>query len=165
MKTIQTGTPMLRSGNPSIRLHASAVVLGESAVLVRGVSGSGKTRLCLQLIEAGHSAGMFARLIGDDRVELSPQHGRLLVRPVEAIAGVVERRGLGLTPLAHEVAACIRLVVDFEAEAVARLPEPDMLVTEVAGVTLPRLAFTAGQGDAAQVMVALALFNDEPWLR
>ena len=145
------------------QLHASSVVIGESAVLVRGPSGSGKTRLCLDLIAMGRAAGFFTRLVGDDRVEISSHHGRALVRPVPAIAGLVERRGLGLTPVMHEEIGCVRLVVDFEQGGVERMPEPEMLVTELAGVTLPRLAFETGKGDAALVLSALRLFNDEPW--
>lgn len=148
-----------------LRLHANAVLIGESAVLVRGPSGSGKTRLSLQLIEAGRIAGIFARLVGDDRIELVARHGRLLARPVGSIAGLIERRGLGLAPLAHEAAACVRLVVDLQADPAPRMPEPGMLVTEIAGVTLPRLSFQTGQADPAQVLVALMLFNDEPWFR
>ncbi|MGL4440717.1 MAG: HPr kinase/phosphorylase [Bosea sp. (in: a-proteobacteria)] len=148
-----------------MRLHANAVILGESAVLVRGPSGSGKTRLSLQLIEAGRVAGLFARLVGDDRIEVAACHGRLVARPVAAIEGVIERRGLGLTPLAHENAACVRLVVDLGEAVPARMPEPGDLVTEIAGLTLPRLYFQAGHADAAQVLVALTLFNDEPWSR
>jgi serine kinase of HPr protein (carbohydrate metabolism regulator) len=146
-------------------VHANAVLVGEGAVLVRGASGSGKTRLSLGLIDAARTVGVFARLIGDDRIRLVRCHGRLLARPIESIAGMVERRGLGLTPLAHETAGCVRLVIDLVPGAVPRMPEPDMLVTEISGVTLPRLSFQSNQADPAQTLVALALFNDEPWMR
>lgn len=155
-----TDTP---DGRNRLHLHASSVVIGESAVLVRGPSGSGKTWLCLQLIAAGRASGIFTRLVGDDRVDISLHHGRLLVRPIASIAGLVERRGLGLTPVVHEAAACVRLVVDFEQDEVARMPEPEMLVTELFDVMVPRLAFDSRKGDAAQVLAALCLFNDEPW--
>lgn len=148
-----------------LTVHASAVLVAERAVLVRGVAGSGKTRLCIGLIETARSAGLFARLVGDDRIRLSARHARLLARPIAAIAGVVERRGLGLTPLAHEAAARVGLVVDLMTGVVPRMPEPEMLVTEIGGVTLPRLSFEAGQADPVAVLAALALFNDEPWVR
>lgn len=149
----------------ALRLHASAVLIGENAVLVRGPSGSGKSRLVLQLLEVARLAGCFARLVGDDRVELGPVNGRLLVRPLPAIAGLIERRGLGLTPLVHEAAARIGLVVDLAEAEAPRLPEPADLVTEIAGVTLPRLCFKAGEADPGQVLAALALFSDEPLIR
>ncbi|MGY4366173.1 serine kinase of HPr protein (carbohydrate metabolism regulator) [Bradyrhizobium sp. LB1.3] len=56
---------MSESG-PSI--HASAVKVGDLAVLIRGPSGSGKSRLAFDLIMAGRS-GVVERavLVGDDQ--------------------------------------------------------------------------------------------------
>ena len=68
-------------------VHASAVLVGPRAVLIRGPAGSGKSRLALALIQAGGTALPFTRLIGDDRVHLEATHGRLLVRPAETLAG------------------------------------------------------------------------------
>ena len=66
-------------------IHASAVLVGRHAVLVRGPAGSGKSRLALALIQAGTSGRLpFTRLVGDDRVHVEAAHGRLLVRPAEA---------------------------------------------------------------------------------
>ena len=68
-------------------VHASAVLAGARAVLIRGGAGSGKSKLALALLDAA-DAGLipFARLIGDDRVHLEACHGRLLVRPAAALA-------------------------------------------------------------------------------
>jgi serine kinase of HPr protein (carbohydrate metabolism regulator) len=49
-----------------IRVHASCVLVGEGAVLVRGPAGSGKTALCLALIEQAQRIGVFSRLVADD---------------------------------------------------------------------------------------------------
>ena len=66
----------------STTVHASAVLVGARAVLIRGPSGAGKSRLALDLIEAARAGALlFARLVGDDRVHLEPIGGRLLVRP------------------------------------------------------------------------------------
>ncbi|RAI36158.1 serine/threonine protein kinase, partial [Rhodoplanes roseus] len=48
-------------------LHASTVLVGARAVLIRGASGSGKSRLALRLLDAVAAAGGFARLVADDR--------------------------------------------------------------------------------------------------
>ena len=59
-------------------IHASAVLAGARAVLIRGPAGAGKSRLALALIEAAQSGLLpFARLVADDRVELQARHGRL----------------------------------------------------------------------------------------
>ena len=143
------------------RIHASCIVIGESGLLVRGPAGSGKTTLCLALLEQARADGRFARLVADDRTELSACNGRLLARPLPAIAGIIERRGLGLVPAAHEPSVCVRLVVDCQTESLPRLPEAEDLLTVIAGLTLPRLAISRGAGDAGLVLAALSLFAED----
>jgi serine kinase of HPr protein (carbohydrate metabolism regulator) len=118
-------------------LHASCVVLGEAGVLIRGPSGSGKSQLARRLVSAYPG---FARLVGDDRVRVEAVNGRLLARPVPAIAGMLEIRGLGLMPTAFEPAAVVRLVVDARLELPERLPDDADGRVAIAGVTLPRIS-------------------------
>ena len=57
-------------------VHASAVLVENRAVLIRGPSGSGKSRLAFDLILAGRSGQIPpAVLVGDDRVHLEAQPG------------------------------------------------------------------------------------------
>ena len=104
-------------------IHASAVLVGARAVLIRGPAGSGKSRLAYALLEAA-AAGLlpFARLVADDRVDIEPAHGRLLARPPETLAGLIEIRGLGIRRLPFELLAAVGLVVELEAADAARLP-------------------------------------------
>ena len=89
-------------------VHASAVLAGARAVLIRGPSGAGKSRLAFALITAAQSGLMpFARLIGDDRVHVEPCHGRLLVRPAAALAGLIELRGVGIRRLPSEAVGVV----------------------------------------------------------
>ncbi len=100
----------------SATVHASAVLVGARAVLIRGPSASGKSRLALELLEAARTGVLrFARLVADDRVHLEAVGGRLLARPPEALAGLIEVRGVGLLRVAHEPRAVIGLVVDLDA--------------------------------------------------
>src|SRR5580692_5015221 len=109
----------------SATVHASAVLAGRRAVLIRGPAGAGKSRLALTLIQAADSGLIgFARLVGDDRIELAVSHGRLLARPAQALAGLIEVRGLGIRRLAYEPVAVIGLVVDLAVPKAERLPEP-----------------------------------------
>jgi HPr kinase/phosphorylase len=134
-------------------IHASAVLVGARAVLIRGPSGSGKSTLAFALVRAG-STLPFARLVGDDRVHVAAAHGRLLVRPAETLQGLIEIRGLGIRRLPFEPLAVVGLVVDLDAPA-ERLPEPESTVAEVAGVTLPRLAVAPGADPLSLVYAAL----------
>ena len=122
-------------------IHASAVLVGPRAVLIRGPSGAGKSRLALALLRRNPSPS-FARLVGDDRVHLEPSHGRLLVRPAPALAGLIEVRGMGIRRLPFEPVAVAGLVVDLASPGAERLPED--LNAVIAGIRLPRLAVAAG---------------------
>src|SRR6185437_5845938 len=121
-------------------IHASAVLIGAHSVLIRGPSGSGKSQLAWQLINAALTQFRFARLVGDDRVFVEAHHGRLIVRPAPELAGLLEIRGAGIRRLPHEPRAVVGLVVDLAAADADRLPAREALTTEVLGITLPRLA-------------------------
>jgi len=137
-------------------VHASAVLVGARAVLIRGPSGAAKSRLALELIEAaGAGYLLFARLVADDRVYLEAVGGRLLVRPAGALGGLIEVRGVGILRLNHEASAVVGLVIDLNADA-ERLPQADKRQTELEGITLPRLAVAPG---AAALPAVLALLT------
>jgi len=144
--------------SPSI--HASAVLVGARAVLIRGPAGSGKSRLAYELIEAARRGSLaFARLVADDRVHLEVADGRLLACPAEKLAGLLEVRGVGIVRLPYEPSAVIGLVVDLAAADAERLPAQESRRTEIAGIVLPRLAVAAGV-DALPAAVALLTSSD-----
>lgn len=135
-------------------VHASAVLAGARAVLIRGPAGAGKSQLALALIAAADTGLLrFARLVGDDRVHLEPHHGRLLVRPAAALAGLIEVRGLGIRRVEHEPLALVGLVVDLAGEGAERLPAEGETV--ISGIRLPRLAVAAGMVPLPAVLAAL----------
>jgi len=126
-------------------MHASAVCVGDRAVLIRGPSGAGKSQLAFDLILAGRSGQIAATtLIGDDRLDLEARQGRLMVRPVPQLAGLIEIRGLGIRRCDFVSEAVAGLVVDLAAPDGARLPEPESRRTTLFGVSLPRIPVEAG---------------------
>jgi len=135
-------------------IHASAVLVGARAVLVRGPSGAGKSRLVLDLIEASARGRLaFARLVADDRVHVEAVHDRVIVRPPLALAGLLEVRGLGILQLPFEPVAAVGLVVDLGAAA-PRLPEAAHRRAEIAGVTVRRVAVAPGCDPLPLVLAA-----------
>src|SRR5204862_1742786 len=121
-------------------VHASAVRVGDRAVLIRGPSGSGKSRLAFDLILAGRSGQLPpAILVGDDRVHLDTSGGNLIVRPAPELAGLIEIRGLGIRRIEHAAEAVVGLVVDLAAEDAERLPAAEALTANFDGVKLPRI--------------------------
>jgi serine kinase of HPr protein (carbohydrate metabolism regulator) len=124
-------------------VHASAVLVGARAVLIRGPSGSGKSRLVLAMLDAMICGRVrFARLVGDDRVHLQAAHGRLLVRPAPELAGLIELHGMGIGRLSYEPVAVVGWVVDLAATDAPRLPDKSKAVLE--GIAIPRLPVAAG---------------------
>jgi serine kinase of HPr protein (carbohydrate metabolism regulator) len=135
-------------------IHASAVLVGARAVLIRGPSAAGKSCLALALIEAGRSGALrFTKLVGDDRVHLEAAGGRLLVRPAEALAGLIERRGVGLLRRDHEACAVVGLVVDLAAQDAERLPQTSEVA--IATARLPRLAVAPGQAALPAILAVV----------
>jgi HPr kinase/phosphorylase len=141
-------------------IHASAVLIGPKAALIRGPSGSGKSRLVWDLLMTASQGGLaFARLVADDRVRVDNHSGQLLVRPAPALAGLIEVRGLGIRRVEFETIAVVGLIVDLAAEDAARYPELKSTHASIAGVELPRLPVAAG---VAALPVVLARLRTPP---
>jgi HPr kinase/phosphorylase len=137
-------------------MHASAVLVGDRAVLIRGPSGSGKSRLAFDLILAGRSGQIPpAVLVGDDRIHLDMSQGQLIVRPARELAGLIEIRGLGIRRCDFAAEAVVGLVVDLGAPDAERLPAPAALRTQIYGIELPRIP--AGVAYPALPLVLAAL--------
>jgi HPr kinase/phosphorylase len=137
-------------------IHASAVLVGPKAVLIRGPSGSGKSLLAWNLINAA-SQGLltFTRLVGDDRVQVIGQSDRLLVRPAQALSGLIEIHGLGIRRLPFDAIAVVGWVVDLAASDAARLPAAEAATASIAEVKVTRLAVAAGMAPLPMVLAAL----------
>jgi serine kinase of HPr protein (carbohydrate metabolism regulator) len=144
--------------SPAATVHASAVQAGDVGILIRGPSGSGKSRLAFDLIVAGR-AGQIppTRLVGDDRLLLGAESGRAVVRPAAQLEGLIEVRGLGIRRCDFVAQATVGLVVDLAAQDAARMPEPDALVAAIYGIKVPRIP--VGSGFAALPIVTAALLT------
>jgi serine kinase of HPr protein (carbohydrate metabolism regulator) len=140
----------------TLNIHATCVALAIGGawqgVLLRGPSGAGKSDLAIRLVDEG------ARLVADDRTELSLEAGSLTARPPPVLAGLVEARGIGLLRVPPEnllATAPVRLIVDLVAAAdIERLPEPQfetLLEVRVPRICLP--AFDAST--SAKIRLAL----------
>jgi serine kinase of HPr protein (carbohydrate metabolism regulator) len=135
-------------------VHASAVLAGARAVLIRGAAGTGKSRLALALIQAAECGLLpFARLVGDDRLELAAAHGRLLARPSPRLAGLIEVRGLGIRRMVYEPVAAVGLVVDLGAPQAERLPIKAQV--EIECVFVPMIAIPPARDPLPAVLAWL----------
>ncbi len=127
-------------------IHATAVSVRGSGVLIFGPSGSGKSDLALRLIDRG------ATLIADDRVTTELLDGELLLSPPPTLAGLMEVRGIGIVAMPHVEAVAAALVIELAEPE--RMPEPRTILVE--GVNLPTLAVMPFEHSAA-IKVELAV--------
>ncbi len=140
----------------SSTIHASAILVGAKAVLIRGPSGSGKSRLVWDLLEAAAQGALpFARLVADDRAFVEVKNGRLLVRPAPQLAGMMEVHGLGIRRLDYEPVALVGLVVDLADADAARIPAEEIQVVQFDGVTIPRLLVAIGTNALPLVLASM----------
>ena len=135
-----------------INMHATAVLLGDRGVVIAGPSGSGKTALALALIDKARISGLFARLVSDDQLFLSASAGHLVCHAPATIAGLIEIRGLGPSPIAHEAAAAVDLLVRLApATDIERLPEPASEI--LLGCSIPKVMLAEREAIAALPVV------------
>lgn len=111
-------------------IQASAVAIGDRALLIEGPPGSGKSSLALALIDRG------AKLIGDDAVRLSHVNEEIIASPPPNIAGKLEIRGVGIVDI-DATSAPLALILSLVAEA-PRYPE-QIAYREVLGCRIPVL--------------------------
>ncbi|MEC9346893.1 MAG: HPr kinase/phosphatase C-terminal domain-containing protein [Pseudomonadota bacterium] len=140
---------------PADTIHATTVAIDGRGVLLCGASGAGKSDLALRLLDEG------ALLVADDRTILSRHGNALLATVPDALAGLLEVRGLGvvrLDPVRVVPSATIALVVDLVADraAIRRMPEPASV--DLRGLVLPLLTLYPFEPSAtARLRLALTL--------
>ena len=137
----------MNAASSSLTVHGVLVAVDGLGVWLKGVSGTGKSELGLELISRGH------RLIADDAIEFSIENGSLIGRCPPLLDGFIEVRGLGILNLrrlygeaAVAAQATVDLAIDLDAggEPAAderlqgRRSQTPVLGIAIATVSLPR---------------------------
>jgi HPr kinase/phosphorylase len=136
-------------------VHASLVSWDGIGILIRGASGSGKSQLCLLLMEEG------AKLVADDQVLLESEKGMLFGSAPAVLAGKLEIRGLGIIDVDHQPEVEIKLIVDLMPSAlIPRMPEPHELRVEILNHPFPRLSLDLqSTATLAKIKTSLTFFK------
>jgi HPr kinase/phosphorylase len=124
-----------------MQIHGSCASRTGEGVLLIGPPGAGKSDLLLRLLARGFD------LVADDRVDVADG----VARPVPAVAGLLEVRGLGIVRLPYAASARLALVVELSGLG-PRLPAP----ARHDALGLP-LALVDPRAPSAPDRVALAL--------
>lgn len=128
-------------------IHATCVAWDQSAVLIIGASGQGKSGLGLALMALG------CVLVADDRVQLASRDGQLYASPPPSIAGLIEARSIGILNAVYQPIAKVTLVVDLDQTETARLPQ--RRVIPYLGCSLPLIYRHDGPHFAAGILQLL----------
>ena len=129
-------------------VHASTVALEGRAVLITGLSGSGKSDLALRLLDRGFA------LVSDDRTIVRRDGPRLIASAPPNIAGKLEIRGIGIVEMSHVQDIPLALLVELSGE-IQRMPDENHR-RPFLGVDLPLVHIDATAASAAS-KVSLAL--------
>ena len=129
-------------------VHATTVALDGRAVLISGISGSGKSDLALQLIDRGFT------LVADDQTIVQKRGDRLYASAPPTIRGKLEVRGLGVVAMPVVEDLPIALVVELTS-VIQRLPD-DARERFICGLAVPLISVDA-QTASAPSKVSLAL--------
>jgi serine kinase of HPr protein (carbohydrate metabolism regulator) len=132
----------------SLLLHASAVAIDGSGIVLSGPSGSGKSDLALRLIAAG------AVLIADDQLTVVADDGIVWLSAPRALHGRLHVHGLGILTFPTAENIPLRLWVE-ASERVEPLPSQRQFRT-VAGVPVPLLPLRLTNA-STPVKIALAI--------
>lgn len=135
-------------------IHATCIDYKGCGVLIIGPSGSGKSDLALRMImDKG------ASLVADDRTDLACVNGRLQASYPEAIAGLIEVRGLGVCRFAPCPQTMIDLVVELlpADHKIERLPEPE--ISELMGIKIPKIRLHGFENSAIDKIILACYQN------
>lgn len=153
-----------------ILLHATAIAIGASGVLLRGPPGAGKSDLALRLLMRATSPFDEApiSLVADDYViaavrsddaTSAAQRGLEVRVASAAISGLIEVRGLGVYTFPARESALLRLIVDLAGpgDTIVRLPDAEDALAEISGVRIPRIRVAAFEASAPdKVLIAVS---------
>lgn len=128
--------------------HASTIAIDGQAVMITGVSGSGKSDLALRLIDRG------AMLVSDDYTLVTRQGQALVATAPARLKGKLEVRGLGIVDCDPIDMAPVALIVRLGPEP-DRMPDGDDREI-IAGVAIPAICIAPFEA-SAPIKVELAL--------
>lgn len=120
-----------------INIHATGLLYRGFGLLIRGSSGAGKSLLALSLLEYASRTQQDAMLVGDDRLEILMDSGKIQMRAPMALQGKIELWGRGILDVEFTPFAKVDLIVDIIDHG-ERMPEDAAFVEQFHGLELPR---------------------------
>lgn len=149
---------------PSTNLHGGLLSIFGKGVLIRGVSGLGKSEIALELIKRGHI------LIADDRVDCYRMHNMIIGRAPELLRDMLELRGVGVINVARMFgvsSVATSSTVDFEVyleqwdynRDYDRVGIEEKQYEDILGIKVPKIVVPVREGRSMAVIIETAVTN------
>lgn len=135
-------------------IHACAVVIEASGILILGKAGSGKSELALDLLDQCRLRGLTGALVGDDRIILTEKPDGIYASVPPQLEGLIEVRGSGI----HHINFVKEARLNFAVRLVDRVDAVRMPEGEPQEIA-PRIflkCLTLPQGNFSALRVVLA---------
>lgn len=145
-------------------LHATALVVGTTGLILLGPSGIGKSSMALRLIGGARRSGHFATLVSDDQVFLEPVNDRIVARAPDTIKGLIELRGSGIGRMDFVEKVVLRIALQLIVpDAASRIPEENQRWEPFPGICCP--LYSLDRAAAEPFLLLQALMPGFPVLR
>ncbi len=138
----------------SASIHATAIAVDGMGIVITGPSGSGKSRLALDMLFLAREAGRAAALVGDDRILLTRRGEVLIAQGHPAITGRIEARGHGILRVQTIQEARLHWHVILSADG-ERLPPAPRGVSHLLDVALPTFHVSSGLVPASALLLQM----------
>ena len=144
----------------SQNIYATCINIKSKGVLLLGDSGSGKSDLALRLITL-----FSAKLISDDRTEISKKRTKIIASTPKTIKGLLEVRGVGIVKFKHQKETKVDLIIKLTDEKIERIPQKEEYDLE--GIKIPMFYLNPFEVSApSKVLAMLSLlwgFENRGW--
>ena len=139
-------------------VYGTCVSLGDSAAILQGASGSGKSDLALRFIFTTPS-DLDPALVADDQINVEARQDKLFAHTPQTIEGQIEVRGIGIVNVPYRRQAEVKIIVKLAArQDIPRMPPHPLPKQTICGVSLPILLLYPFEPSAA-LKLRLALQN------
>ncbi len=137
-------------------VHATAISIGATGLLIVGPAGCGKSTLALALLATARRLGHQSALVGDDQVLVSQANGGILAQAPPNLFGMIEIRGSGIGQVPAVRQAMMHLAIaPILVKASNRIPEGGARHQLAAGLELPLLTIDRLVTDPFAVLEAM----------
>lgn len=139
-----------------VLVHATAILIGTTGLVLVGPSGSGKSAMALALLATAGRLRHFCGLIGDDQIFIEKVGDAIIAHGPPNISGLIEIRGSGIGHCRPIGKAALTLAISpIRVDASNRIPAENLRATLSQGIDLPLLPIDRSHPDPFAVLEAM----------